>query len=88
MKIFTYINHKIRQTIYKRTKSYWIWVKDTAKTESAKKWFESGAEPFSDTHDIMVDEICSLPSYKKWWGLKEIYPYEKEDYIKTGKIYK
>ena len=88
MPIIIYLNHKIRQIIYTKIKSYKIWLYDVVKTESAKKWFESGAKSFSDTHDVMVSEICSLPSYKKWWGLKEIYPYEKEDYIKTGKIYK
>ena len=88
MRIDIYLNHKIRTLIYQRTKAYKIWLIDSAKTESAKKWFELGAEPFSDTHDVMVDEICLIPSYKKWWGLKEIYPYEKIDYIKTGKIYK
>jgi hypothetical protein len=72
--------------LYRRTKAYKKWIEDSVQTESAKKWFESGAESFSETHDAMVDEICSLPSYKKWWGLKESYPYEKEDYIKTGKI--
>ena len=88
MRINKYINHKIRSLIYKRTKAYMEWIKDSQKTESWKKWIESGAESFSPTHDVMVYEICSLPSYKKWWGLKEIYPYEKIDYLKTGKIYK
>jgi CRISPR/Cas system-associated protein Cas7 (RAMP superfamily) len=79
MKIDKYINHKIRAIIYQRTKAYKIWINDSVKTESAKKWFESGAKSFSDTHDVMVSEICSLPSYKKWWGLKEIYLYEKTE---------
>jgi hypothetical protein len=86
MNLFKIIKEKIKSAIYRKTKAYKTWLKDSSNTESYKRWIKSGGESYSATHDVMVDEICSLPSYKKWWGLREIYPLEKADYLKSGKI--
>jgi hypothetical protein len=86
MNIFITIDGTIRHMIFKKTKAYKVWLKDARNTESFKQWISSGGKSYSETHDIMVNEICSLPSYKKYWRLKEYYPFEKMDYLKQGDI--
>lgn len=75
--------NKLKSLIYRHTKQYKKWIEDSKNTESYKKWIDSEAEPYSDTHDKMTEEICNLDSYRKWWGLKEVYPREKKDYLKN-----
>lgn len=64
----------LRRKIYKRTKSYKQWIQDAAHTASCDAWMKTGANPCSDEHKAMMEEIFKLPSYKQWWRLKEDYP--------------
>lgn len=81
MSILHQIRYYFAPIIYRRTKAYKKWTEDVIKTKSFQEWEKESypdSDSYSDSHDALIEELCSLPSYKKWWGLKEGYLSEKE----------
>ena len=77
--------NSIKKIIFTKTKAYRIWIEEISELENFKKWIDSGAGFYSEAHDKIVEEVCKLNSYKEWWGLRESYKLEKEEYLEEDK---